>query len=154
MTICLIVQKDTLENGKVKSVLKIIDKNPEEYVSILQEGHCIPYQLIAHTNNDPVLFDQIISTVSSYKTDHGKDWYELDSEALSKVITLFLEKDKSILDFTKISSIFGFSFNLFPVVTKEIRITSKDKKELVTLIENLDKEDKRKKKSSKSKRDS
>ncbi len=159
MTICLVIQKDTLENNKVKSILKIInEETPEEFVSNLQEGHCFHYQLVSHTGNNPVLFDRIIKLISSYKTDLGKDWYELDHDILAKVVSLFLEFDKVVIDFKTISSIFGFSLKLFPVVTKEIKITSKDshkdhhkdipKEEIITLVENLS-EIPRKKKSSK-----
>lgn len=156
MTICLVIQKDTLENNKVKSVLKIIDEDPESFVNNLQEGHCIPYQLVAHTGNDASLFDKVIHTVSSYKTNYGKDWYELDHEVLAKVISLFLESEKTVINFKIISNVFGFSLNLFPVVTKEITIVSnsnKEKKEkeeeLVTLIENLKEDSSRKRKDKK-----
>jgi len=147
MTICLVIQKDTLENNKVKSVLKVIDNKPEDFVSNLQEGHCIPYQLVAHTKTDPVLLDQIINSISDCKTSHGKDWYELDMDSLSKVISLFLENNQTVINFTTISSIFGFSFQVFPVVTKEIKITTneKNKKEIVSLIESLQEEPKRRK---------
>ena len=33
MTICLVVQKDTLENGKVKAILKEIDTEPKDFVA-------------------------------------------------------------------------------------------------------------------------
>jgi len=147
MTICLVIQKDTLENDKVKSILKIVDEDPESFVNNLQEGHCIPYQLVAHTTNNTQLFDRVINVVKDYKTNYGKDWYELDHDVLSKVISLFLETDKTIINFKIISSIFGFSLNLFPVVTKEIKIVANENKivanenkkedELVSLIENL-----------------
>jgi len=157
MTICLVIQKDTLENNKVKSVLKIIDEDPETFVLNLQEGHCIPYQLVAHTGNNTHLFDKVINTVSKHKTNYGKDWYELDHEVLSKVVSLFLETDKTVINFKIISSIFGFSLNLFPVVTKEIKIVQnesaekKENEDIVTLIENL-KDDKRRKDKKSSKR--
>ena len=125
MRICLVVQKDTLEKDKVKSVLKAVDKKPEDFVTSLQEGHCIPYQLVAHTENDPILLDRLISTVSSHKTSYGKDWYELDSETLSKVLSLFIESKTTVIHFPTISSVFGFSFSVFPVITKEITITGK-----------------------------
>lgn len=162
MTICLVIQKDTLENNKVKSVLKVVDENPEDFLNTLQEGHCIPYQLVAYINkNDPVLISKIIDAASNCKTDYGKDWYELDMESLSKVISIFLESSKTFINFPIISSIFGFNFNVFPVVTKEIKITTndeqldvverkdkKEKKEIITLIENLQDEPRRKKKPS------
>ena len=128
MTICLVIQKDTLENDKVKSVLKIVDEDPEVFVKNLQEGHCIPYQLVAHTQNNTRLFDKVINTVNNHKTDYGKDWYELDHDVLAKVVSLFLETDKTVVNFKIISSIFGFSLNIFPVVTKEIKIVSNDGK--------------------------
>lgn len=151
MTICLVVQKDTLENNKVKSLLKNVDETPEDFVNNLQEGHCIPYQLIAHCPNDSKLTDRLIRAVGSHKTNFGKDWYDLDHEVLSKVISLFLENDKTVLNIKLVSSIFGFSFQLFPIVTKEIKITENKKEEIVTLIETLqESESKRKvKKSSK-----
>lgn len=155
MTICLVVQKDTLENNKVKSVLKIIDESPEEFVSKLQEGHCFRYQLISHTKNNAKLFDRVIKVISEHKTDYGKDWYELDHDVLAKVISLFLEYGETVVNIKLISSIFGFSFKLYPIVTKEIKITDKDGKELkesttkediLTLVEKLEP---RKKKSGK-----
>ena len=171
MTICLVIQKDTLENNKVKSVLKSVPERPEDFISELQEGHCIPYQLVAHTKDDPILLDSLITTVSNSKTSYGKDWYELDMETLSEVISLFLKSGKTVIDFTTISSIFGFTFNVFPVVTKEIKIERRsaenrredsrkdterkdtDKKEtkkekIANIIENLQEEPRRKKKSS------
>ena len=157
MTICLVVQKDTLENNKVKSVLKIIDETPEEFVSQLQEGHCFRYQLVSYTKNNTKLFDKVIKVISEHKTDYGKDCYELDHEVLAKVISLFLECDETIVNIRTISSVFGFSFKLYPIVTKEIKITDKDgneikekesttKEDILTLVEKLDP---RKKKSSK-----
>lgn len=130
MTICLVVQKDTLDNNKVKSVLKIIDESPQEFVDKLQEGHCFRYQLVAHTGNNTVLFDKVINVISKHKTSYGKDWYELDHEALAKVVSLFLEYGDTVVNFKAIASIFGFSLKLFPVVTKEVKITNKEGKEI------------------------
>lgn len=156
MTICLVVQKDTLENDKVKSVLKIIEETPEDFVNKLQEGHCFRYQLVAHTGNNPSLFDKVTSTISKHKTNYGKDWYELDHDVLAKVVSLFLDYGTSVVNFKCISSIFGFSIKLFPIVTKEIKITNKEGKEvkdkettkedILTLVEKLEP---RKKKSGK-----
>lgn len=91
MTICLVVQKDTLENNKVKSVLKIIDESPQDFVDKLQEGHCFRYQLVSHTGNNPSLFNKVTNVISKHKTSYGKDWYELDHDVLAKVVSLFLE---------------------------------------------------------------
>lgn len=156
MTICLVVQKDTLENNKVKSVLKIIEETPEDFVNKLQEGHCFRYQLVAHTGNNPSLFDKVTSVISKHKTSYGKDWYELDHDVLAKVVSLFLDYGSSVINFKCISSILGFSLKLFPVVTKEIKITNKEGKEvkdkettkedILTLVEKLEP---RKKKSGK-----
>ena len=147
MTICLVVQKDTLENNKVKAILKIIEITPDAFVSNLQESHCYSFQLLAYTNSNPVLFDKLINAVAQYKTNLGKDWYEFDHEALSKIISFFLESDKTIVDFKLISSIYRFVFQLFPIVTKEVKLISSDgkemqkedfkKDELVILLENL-----------------
>jgi len=146
MTIVLIIQKDTLENNKVKSILKIIDVSPENFLSNLQESHCFICQLVAFSSNNPILFDKLINLVAPYKTNFGKDWYEFDHETLAKIITLFIESDKTVIDFTSIRSIFGFNFQMFPVVTKEIKIISnkekekeipKEKEEIMTLIDNL-----------------
>lgn len=156
MTICLVVQKDTLENNKVKSVLKTIEETPEDFVNKLQEGHCFRYQLVAHTGNNPSLFDKVTSVISKHKTSYGKDWYELDHDVLAKVVSLFLDYGSSVINFKCISSILGFSLKLFPVVTKEIKITNKEGKEvkdkettkedILTLVEKLEP---RKKKSGK-----
>jgi hypothetical protein len=171
--IVLIIQKDTLENNKVKSVLKITDVAPETFLSNLQESHCFVCQLVAYTENKPSLFDKLIHLASGNKTNFGKDWYEFDHETLSKIITLFIESDRTIIDFTSISSIYGFNFQIFPVITKEVKITSnslvtnkevkevkevkkdivKEKEDLLTLIDNLQETEipRRKKESSKTK---
>lgn len=156
MTICLVVQKDTLENNKVKSVLKIIDESPQDFVDKLQEGHCFRYQLVSHTGNNPSLFNKVTNVISKHKTNYGKDWYELDHDVLAKVVSLFLEYGETVVNFKAIASILGFSLKLFPVVTKEIKITNKDgkdvketettKEDILTLVEKLEP---RKKKSSK-----
>jgi hypothetical protein len=155
MTICLVVQKDTLDNNKVKSVLKIIDETPQEFVDKLQEGHCFRYQLVAHTANNTGLFDKVINVISKHKTSYGKDWYELDHEALAKVVSLFLEHGDTVVNFKAIASILGFSLKLFPVVTKEVKITTKETKEvkekettkedILTLVEKLEPKKKSKK---------
>lgn len=159
MTIVLIIQKDTLENDKVKSFLKIIDVAPEIFLSTLQESHCFICQLVAFTNNNSGLFDKLINIISPYKTNFGKDWYEFDHETLAKIISLFLDTDKTVIDFTSIKSIFGFNFQMFPVITKEIKISNikeipKEKEEILSLIDNLQESDvpKRKKESSSKKR--
>lgn len=119
MTICLVVQKDTLENGKIKSVLKKIDIDPEEFVSNLQENHCIEYQLLAYAEN--FSFESKLEEITSeHKTNYGKDWYEFDHNILAEIISLFLKNDTVILNIKSISSIIGFDFHLFPVITKEI----------------------------------
>ena len=172
--IVLIIQKDTLENNKVKSVLKITDVAPETFLSNLQESHCFVCQLVAYAENKPSLFDKLIHLASGNKTNFGKDWYEFDHETLAKIITLFIESGSTIIDFTSISSIYGFSFQIFPVITKEVKITSnissslgttnkevkevkkdivKEKEDLLTLIDNLQETEipRRKKESSKTK---
>ena len=121
--IVLIVQKDTLEAGKVKAVLKIITESPESFLEKLQEAHCYVCQLLAYTNNSPYLFDKLIQLVGSCKTNLGKDWYEFDHDTLAKIISLFMESDKTFVDFPTIKNIFGFSLNMFPVIFKEVRIT-------------------------------
>lgn len=122
--IVLIIQKDTLENNMVKSVLKITDVTPETFLSTLQESHCFVCQLVAYTENKASLFDKLIHLVSENKTNFGKDWYEFDHETLSKIISLFIESDRTVIDFTSINSIFGFNFQVFPIITKEIKISS------------------------------
>jgi hypothetical protein len=151
--LCLIIQKDTLENDRVKSIVKTTELVPQEFVSKLQEQHCIPYQLISYVKSCSDLQDRLTSLTNDYKTVHGKDWYEFDYEVLSKIISLFLEYDSIFLDLKTISSIFGFSLRLFPVVVKEIKISPKEgfskdsskeenvsslkEKEIVNMIESL-----------------
>lgn len=135
--IVLIIQKDTLENNKVKSVLKITDVAPEIFLSNLQESHCFVCQLVAFTENKPQLFDKLIHLAAANKTNFGKDWYEFDHETLAKIITLFIESDKTVIDFTAINSIYGFSFQIFPVITKEVKIISNAPSNISNLSSNL-----------------
>jgi hypothetical protein len=152
MVLVLIVQKDTFQNNKVKAILKTSELKTDELISKLQEENCIEFQLIAHTESSPDLIDKIIHMSSSYKTKHGKDWYELDNEILSKLISVFLENSSTILNLKTISDIFGFSLKLFPVISKEIKIQNileskipnkKDihKEELVHILENFQEND-------------
>ena len=158
MSICLVVQKDTLENSKVKSVLKQIDNDPHDFVNQLQENHCIEYQLIAHVSNFSVDTQNRLTNISTpFKTNHGKDWYEFDHEVLSQIVSLFIENEVAILNMKLISSIMGFTFTLFPVVTKEIHVSrigdNKDEEDVVSMLEQLQselpKKDRKHKKSSK-----
>lgn len=160
MKLCLIVQKDTLESDKVKSVVRICDGNPEEYLRELQESHCIEYQLLAYTFDIPSLNSSVLSVITPFKTNYGKDWYAFNHEALSQIISLFLESDACFVNLKSISSIMGFSLKMFPVINKEIVISSissentnsnnsntpvcssEVNEEIISLIENLDKNDK------------
>lgn len=145
--IVLIVQKDTFQNDKVKSILKTTELKPEELVLKLQEEHCIEFQLIAHTESSATLIDKLITISSAYKTKYGKDWYEFDGEILARLISKFLENGSTILNLKSISNIFGYSFEIFPVISKEIKIQNileskilskeVDKEELVDILENL-----------------
>jgi len=121
---CLIVQKDTLENDKVKSVLKVCHENPEVFLSKLQDSHCIQYQLIAYCKTNPEMMERISVIVKKYKTNYGTDWYEFDHDALANIISLYIEYDKMFIDVKSIADIIGFSFNMFPVVTKEIKVST------------------------------
>ena len=155
----LIVQKDTLEHNKVKSVINVCD-NPNEYLTSLQESHPIEYQLIASTSKNEDLNSRLSNFIGPFKTNHGKDWYEFDHDALTHIISLFLEYDTCHINLNCISSIIGFSLTMFPVVTKEVvvnplnksevkpqsksEIHSKpdiQKEEIMSLIENLEKSD-------------
>ena len=122
MNFVLVVQKDTLENNRVKSILKIISKTPDEFVTELQDNHCIEYQLLANVSSlDFSSFsDKVFTFASEYKTNYGKDWYAFDHTALAKVITFFLENDIATINLKTISDIMGFSLSMFPVITKEI----------------------------------
>lgn len=120
---CLVVQKDTLENDKIKAILRSTNDDLEKFLSDLQTGHCIEYQLLAHTKNSDVN-DKVLSVVSLYKTNYGKDWYDLDHNVLAEIISLFLEHGTSIINLKCISEIMGFSLKIFPVVNKEIKISS------------------------------
>ena len=182
MSICLIVQKDTLENNKVKSIVRIASSELGQFLDELQSNHCIEYQLLCSTSVSEELEKNTKTLIAPFKTNYGKDWYEFDHDILAKIITLFLENDHCYLDLKCILSIIGFSLTMFPVVNKEIRISSVSngssnsssnsssnassnkktnqnvseikervnqpceiKEELVTVLENLEKTDKRKK---------
>ena len=106
MSICLVVQKDTFENGKVKSVFKKIDNDPYEFVKSLQDNHCIEYQLLGYISDfSEKTENKLNSVVSSYKTNHGKDWYEFDQETLSKIITVFIKYERPVLNIKSITKI-------------------------------------------------
>jgi hypothetical protein len=158
--IVLIIQKDTFQNNKVKSILKTTTLTTEELLTNLQEEHCIEFQLIAHTENSPVLVDKLIQLTTNYKTKFGKDWYEFDGEILSKIIFKFLENGNTYLNLNSISSTFGFSLDIFPVISKEVKIQNileskieskisnkeikpkKEKEEFEDILENLQEMDK------------
>lgn len=155
MSFCLIVQKDTLENDKVKSIMRTCEISPDDFLSELQTGHCIEYQLLAYTSNST---DKMRSLIAPYKTNYGKDWYEFDHDVLAKILTLFLEHDTTTINMTSISAIMGFSLKMFPKISKEIRVSPLEKnssKEIITLIETLEKSNtpRRKKDSKKTKKD-
>jgi len=121
---CLIVQKDTLEDDKVKAVLKVCHENPEDFLSKLQESHCIQYQLIAYCKTNPEMMERLSVIVKQYKTNYGTDWYEFDHDALANIISLYIEYDMMYINVQSIADIMGFSFNMFPVVTKEIKVST------------------------------
>ena len=123
MNLCLVVQKDTLENDKIKSIVRTCE-NVDQFVSELQAGHCIEYQLLGYTNFSNELSSKLSSIIVSCKTNYGKDWYEFDHNTLAKIISLFLESEKSMVNLKSISSIMGFTLRMYPVVSKEIRVSS------------------------------
>lgn len=120
----LFVQKDTLEDGKVKAVLKSCNSSVEETLTALQEENCYEFQLIAYVtyplNNELDL--KLAKLTAPYKTNYGKNWYSFDAEAIGDILSLFFEYTVATVNLPLISSIFGFSFTMFPVVTKEINI--------------------------------
>ena len=127
-THCLIVQKDTFENGKIKGILTLTDMAPEELMSKLQENHCIEYQLLAHVRDNRDLHFRLNNLTNEYKTVHGKHWYNFECEVLGKIISLFLEYNMAVINFPLISNIMHFSFTLYPIVIKEIHIKEIDNK--------------------------
>ena len=153
MSFCVVVQKDTLENDKVKSVVAACE-NPSEFVQELQSGHCIEYQLLCHTSGSEDLMAQVIRLITPFKTSFGINWYELNHHTLGQVLTLFLEHGTSTIDLRAISEIMKFSLKISPAVTKEIKISAVTQEmqetgeEIITLLENLqvpEKESRRKK---------
>lgn len=124
MTHILVVQKDTLESGKVKSVLTVCEEDPHTFVTKLQEGHCIPYQLIAFTTNNSEMAERLSLIVTPFKTNHGKNWYNFNHDTLAEIISLFVEYNSTWLDLQTISNIMGFSLKMYPVVKKEILISN------------------------------
>lgn len=123
---CLIVQKDTLENEKVKSVLKVVSEDPTEYLNKLQDSHCIPFQLLAYTECCSQLSIDLTKIVADHKTSYGTDWYEFNHNVLAQIISAYLTFSKTVIDLHCISDIIGFKLNMFPVVKKEIKIETID----------------------------
>lgn len=121
---CLFVQKDTLEKEKVKAILRSFQSNPEEYLTQLQESHCIPYQLIAFCATNPELINRLNILVKPFKTNYGKDWYEFNHNALADIISLYIEYDSIYLNVCSIADIMGFTFKMYPVVKKEIKVST------------------------------
>lgn len=142
MSLCLIVQKDTLEKDKVKSIVRACDVTPVEFVRELQTGHCIEYQLLSHTANTEKLFEAVKTLIGPFKTSFGRDWYDFDHETLSQIISIFLANGETVINFPLINSIMGFHLRMFPTVNKEIVIStiSDEKEEIVSLLENLEKQ--------------
>lgn len=124
MTSVLIIQKDTLENEKVKAVLTVCEEDPNQFTSNLQEGHCIPYQLIAHTPNNSEMVERLSIISTPFKTNHGKNWYEFNHQTIAEIISLFVEYNNTWINIQSISDIMGFNFTMYPVVTKEITISN------------------------------
>ena len=145
MSFCVVVQKDTLENDKVKAVVAACE-NPSDFVQELQSGHCIEYQLLAHTSNSEDLMNRVTTLIAPFKTSFGINWYDLNHHALSQIMTLFLEHGTATIDLKSISEIMKFSLRISPAVTKEIKISQVSKnsqeaqetgEEIITLLENL-----------------
>lgn len=140
----LVVQKDTLEKDKIKSIFRKSEDEPEKFMKDLQNGHCIEYQLIAYTKFSNDLFKKTSEVLSPYKTNYGIDWYNLNHENLSQVITLFINQGITSIDLKSIFQIISFS----------LKITSKNIEDVTeittTLLEN--KEIKDTKKNSKGKK--
>jgi hypothetical protein len=122
MLFCLAVQKDTLENGYVKSIMKVWESSPGEFLSSIQESSCYEFQLIAYTKICMDLDTKLTSLTAAYKTNYGKNWYSFNANAIADIVSLFLKYDSAVIDIHLISEIFGFSFKIFPVVKKEINI--------------------------------
>lgn len=153
MSFCVVVQKDTLENDKVKTVVASCE-DPREFVQDLQSGHCIEYQLLAHTNKSSELVGKVNEVISHFKTSFGVNWYDLNHVVLGQVLTLFLENGSSTINLRSISEIMRFSLKIVPAVTKEIKISAvhseqdNNGEEIISLLENLqvpEKESRRKK---------
>jgi len=148
----LLVQLDTFQNDKIKAILK----TGEESISKLQEEHCFEFQLVAKSDSSANLIDELINTSSPYKTKYGKNWYEFDIDGLTKVINIFLKSGGTFVDLKIISSIFGFSFELKPLIKKEVKIEDLsekkekneklvEKKEIETILKEYGKKEKKKK---------
>lgn len=124
MTFYLVVQKDTLENGRVKSIIRESQQSPEDFVNSLQDFSCYEFQLVAYTKFNTELEERVLKFSSVYKTNYGKDWYAFDGEGLAGVVSLFLEYASVTVNLNCVSSIFGYTLDLFPVVAKEINIVT------------------------------
>ena len=106
MSLCIVVQKDTLENDKVKSIVRLCENSPQEFIAELQSGHCIEYQLLAYSSySSNELVEQVGTLIAPFKTNFGKDWYDLNHNILSGILTIFLEQGSSTIDFKSISQI-------------------------------------------------
>lgn len=122
MSFYLVVQKDTFENGKVKSIIRESQQSPQNFLNSLQELSCYEFQLVAYTKFNQELEERVLKFSSGYKTNYGKDWYDFDGDGLSGVISLFLEYDYVSLNLHCVSNVIEYSLTLFPIVSKEVNI--------------------------------
>lgn len=130
----LVVQKDTLEKDKIKSIFRKSEDEPEKFMKDLQDGHCIEYQLIAYTKFSNDLFKKTSEAISPYKTNYGIDWYNLNHENLSQVITLFINQGITSINLKSIFQIISFSLKMTPAKNNIEDVTTLEN--VTTLLEN------------------
>jgi hypothetical protein len=108
---CLISQKETKERNKLKCLIIGCDETPEDYVSQLQENHCMEYQLVIYSMKTDELVSEIDELCKDKKTGYGKNWYELTDSDLAAAISTYFRCGKVIFDFTSIADIVQHTLN-------------------------------------------
>ena len=109
---CLIAQKETKEKNKIKCILTTCDIVPEQYVSDLQENHCLEYQLLIYSLASEQLLNQLNLVAKDKKTGYGKHWYQFTDVDIASLISIYFLNGKVVFDFTSISDVMNHTLNL------------------------------------------
>lgn len=109
---CLIAQKETKDKNVIKCMLTLCDVVPEEFVTQLQENHCMEYQLVIYSITSEPLENQLERISENKKTGYGKNWYEFTDNDLAAIISAYITNGKVVFDYTSISDTMNHTFNL------------------------------------------